>query len=220
MRRLYVLTAALLGIPAMARAEWGSMHSLDTRFDFTGRTGLLVHARVRTDRNLRRFFAYRAGPTLYHSLSRHWTALGGYTYAERAVPLRDDFDDFQRAFGGLSGKWNAPLRTTIESLTRAERVFGGATPTFHRYRQRFSWEIPRSPVTPLVTVETLVNRVSQGPQDHVWTKATLRAQLLLGFRLSSSVRLRAGYEYRQAVTGPAIHQILTIVDWTAYLSTR
>jgi hypothetical protein len=220
MRRLPLLVAAVLAAPAAMADDWGSLHLFDTRFNVSKHASLVLHTRFRTHQNFQQFFQYRLGPIATIPLTKHWSAWGGYYYSEQDRLLRGGMDDFHRAFGGAIGRWDLPGRTTLESLTRYERFFAGPTNDYNRYRQRFSWEIPRGRVAPLLTFETLLTRIPLGAGKTIWTKTTFRVQTLLGIRISAATRMRAGYEYRQNAFGPAIHHIMTTFEWTAYPGKR
>jgi hypothetical protein len=204
----------------MSADDWGTLHIFDTRFNVSPRASFVFHTRVRSYQNFGNFFQYRVGPIATIPLTKRWSAWGGYYYSEQARLRQKGLDDFHRAFGGLIGRWNAPGHTTIETLTRYERFFGVPAHDYNRYRHRFSWEVPRGPVAPILTFEGLVTRIPLGPEKVVWTKTTFRLQALLGFRISSDVRMRAGYEYRQNALGPKIHHIMTTFEWVAHPGKR
>jgi hypothetical protein len=211
-----LILAAISAAAPLHAADLGSLHIFDARFNVSPRASLVLHTRFRTYEDFQSFYQFRIGPIVTIPLTGPWSAMGGYYYLQQDRLQRAGLDDFHRAFGGINGRWNIPGRTHLESLTRYERFLGVPAHDFNRFRQGFSWEIPRRRVAPLFTFETLLTRVPLGEAKTIWTKTTFRSQALLGIKISSNFQMRTGYEYRQDAVGPSIHNIITTFEWIAY----
>lgn len=189
-------------MPLLAQ-EAESLHGFNLNLPAMGRWSLQLHGRLRANYESGNIYQVRGGPIASYGLSRNFALLGGYYVLEAQDTARVQRGG-QRVFGGAQVHLGDLSRWMIDARWLAERHLVAGGTDFARVRQRLS-AARRGRWQPFVMGEALwvqrggwVGRYSAG----------LNREILPGLSFGS------GYEYRQAVAGPAAHIWTTLMTFT------
>ncbi len=199
-----VMLAALAQSPAHAD-DVESLHAFNLNFEWRRGLTLQVNTLARTFENIGAYNQARAGPVLLWQAKPRILFISGYYFTNQNRRVIHANYNIHRAFSGLQYRvlrgetWSVDARSTLESFHSDQFQ------DYRRWRTRAFLRKQAWFGEPYASGEALHER-------GVWYGRYTAGVL---WRVHPRLKFGAGYEFRQALSGPPSHVLATLFEWQA-----
>lgn len=200
------LTLLLCPLPSMAWDDFGLLQITNANVEISQKSTLQIHTRLRTYRDSRQFYQFRAGPVYMHAISPRVLGLAGYYYITQDNDSRAANTATHRLWAGPQFRVLGARRWAIDTRHLAERFVVMGKDDSTRVRNRAMLIYSNGRLQPFVSFEALV-------QSGDWYERHAAGVQIRG---KGQTSYSVSYEYRASPTGTGIHLIATTLQFRAF----